>query len=184
MQITTGRCSLIWEVKEHLLRERYWRKKGGKVGFGENIPRQRENMCKGPKARRILTGSKNSKRLMWLHRGGEWQEIRLIVLFQESKRNVCEHALRSTKAYTTVRTNTVISVSRVLPQHQQQRAKKKKKNKTHLNPSSTSSVFPKLTISLTSAVNQSVRRFSIFTAIVNLNVRPNYLFCMYPTGLL
>lgn len=129
--ITIGRCSLIQEVKEHFLREWYLRKNGGRVGVGENIPQQRENMCKSPKARRSLTGSKNSKRLMWLHWGRGWLEIRLRMFLQESKRNVCEHALQSTKPYIAVRMNIVISVLRVFPSAPEaagQIGKKKKKS--------------------------------------------------------
>ena len=49
-----------------------------------------------------------------------------MVLLQESKRNVCEHALQSTKPRTTVRMNTVISVLGVLPRAPEAASQKEK----------------------------------------------------------
>lgn len=116
---------------------------------------------------------------MWFHQGGEWQEIRLIVASQESRRNVCEHALRSAKPCTKVSMNSH-QFQESCPQHQKQQVKKK----NHLNTRFTSSyTLPKLTISLIFAINHSVR-FSICIDIRILKTRLNNLFFMYPTVLL
>lgn len=41
----TERCNLIWEVKEHPVRELHVSKGGEKVKGGENIPRPEDNVC-------------------------------------------------------------------------------------------------------------------------------------------
>lgn len=58
-----------------------------------------------------------------------------MVLLQESKRNVCEHALQSTKPCPTVGIHTVIRVAGVLPSAPEsagQREKNRKQLNTHL----------------------------------------------------
>lgn len=90
-----------------------------------------------------------------------------LVLLQESKRNVCEHALQSTEPCTTVRVNATISVAG--------------QGKKIVQHKFTASTLPTLTISLTLAINQSVI-FVIYIDIKSLRTRPDCFFFMYPTS--
>lgn len=72
--------------------------------------------AKAPGQGGVCHAPRTARRLMWLHWGGRVSGDKVyIVLVWESKRNVCKHALQSTKPWTAVRINTGLSVSGALP---------------------------------------------------------------------
>lgn len=114
--------------------------------------------------------------------GGGWQEISLTVLLQASKRNVCEHALPSTNPvrYLCENEHSHQSFQESVLSSRHSRSKRKK----HLHTRFTSSsILPKLTISLIFAIKLSASRFSI-CIIRSLKTRPKFLSFLYKTGVL
>ena len=138
----------------------------------EKVPRQEAVWCRPRTARRLL----------WPHWGGGWQEISFTVLLQASKRNVCEHALPSTNPARYLCENEHSHQCFRSPVLSSRHSRSKRKKHLHTRFTS-SSILPKLTISLIFAIKLSASRFSI-CIIRSLKTRPKFLSFLYKTGVL
>lgn len=146
-------------------------------------------MCKGPKARRGLTWSKNSKRTHVVTLRGRAAEDK-VHSYCKNHREMCVNMLCRVQSSVPLWELTQSSVSRVLPSGPETAGQKRKKKKPRKTKKKILehvlllfSTLTKLTISLIFIIKQSVR-FSICIDIRSIKTRPNYLFFMYPTGLL